>query len=247
MKKLKSLILTMCFMLAVSSTDIYATNRAIDYETTTSGTSSPPTAGGKTELDGKIGEWDPNDSDKPNFDDYDDDQSNIEGTIPGSDKYFTISVTVPLEMRFVVLPNSTNYRGSFYSPEYNIKNNGSKTVAVKVKNVTESSISSSISSDKAPLYVKKMVQGDNECQIELFLRAIDDKNKKDIQLYGDLTQLSEEERTLYDLEANETKKMKFYARMWDLPQYEVRKDEAEANFTLSLEFSVVTPSTVTTP
>lgn len=244
MKKLKSLILTMCFMIVVSSSNIYATNRAIHYQTTTSGTTSPPTASGKTELDGKIGEWDPNDSEKPNFDDSDD-PSNIEGTIPGSDKYFTISVTVPTNMNFAVLPNRDKYRGVFYSPEYFIKNNGSKTISVKVKNVTESSISSSISSDKDPLYVKKVVQGDGESQIELFLRAIDGNNKKDIKLYGDLTKLAEEEKTLYSLEANETKKMKLYADIWDLPWFESGKDEAEANFNLSLEFSVVTPSTTT--
>lgn len=244
MKKLKSLILTICFMIVVSSSNIYATNRAIQYETTTSGTTSPPTAGGKTELDGKIGEWDPNDSDRPNFDDYDDDPSNIEGTIPGSDKYFTISATVPISMEFIVLPNSHDYRGSFYSPEYTIKNNGSKTISVKVKNVINTT-KSSISSDKDPLYVKKVVQGDGESQIELFLRAIDGNNKKDIKLYGDLTQLAEEEKTLYSLEANETKQMKLYSDTWDLPWNESGKDEAEANFNLKLEFSVVTPSATT--
>lgn len=241
MKKSKSLILTTCFMIVVGSSNIYAINRAIDYDTTTSGTTSPPTAGGKTELDGKIGEWDPNDSDRPNFDGID--PSDIEGTIPGSDKYFTISVTVPTNMRFAVLPNTQLSRGSFYSPEYMIKNNGSKTITAKVKKMAQSQ--ETVDPNKAPLYVEKMVQGDNKSQIELFLRAIDGKNKKDIQLYGDLTQLTEEEKTLYNLEANEIKKMKFYARTWDLPQYEVRKDEAESNFTLSLEFSVVTPSTTT--
>lgn len=232
MKKLKSLILTMCFMIVVSSSNIYATNRAIQYETTTSGT---------TELDGKIGEWDPNDSDRPNFDGIE--GSDIEGTIPGSDDYFTISVTVPLEMRFVVLPNSTNYRGSFYSPEYNIKNNGSKTVAVKVKSMSQDT--TAISDDADPLYIDKMIQGDKKSQIELFLMAIDGAKRK-VRLY-DINLLSNEERTLCNLTANETKKVKFYSDKWDLPEYEVGKSEAKSDFNLTLEFSVATPSTVTTP
>lgn len=240
MKKLKSLILTMCFMIVVSSSNIYATNRAIQYQTTTSGTSSPPTAGGKTELDGKIGEWDPDDSEKPNFDGID--SSDIEGTIPGNDKYFTISVTTPLNMQFAVLPNSHQPFGSFFSPEYTIKNNGSKTIAVKVSGMTRTN---NTDPDKAQLFVERKVGGDGKSQIELFLRAIDGKNKKDIKLYDDITKLTEEEKTLYTLGANEIKKMKFYADTWDLPQYEAGKDEAESNFTLSLEFSVATPSTVT--
>lgn len=244
MKKLKSLILTICFMLAVSSTNIYATNRRIEYATTTSGTSSPPTASGKTELDGKIGEWDPDDSEKPNFDDYDD-PSNIEGTIPGSDKYFTISVTVPTNMQFAVFHNTQNYRGSFYCPEYNIKNNGSKTISVKVKDVEDNAVSS-ISSNRAPLYIGgNMIPGNNKAEMELFLTAIDGFNKKNIRLYDDMSVFNDEEKTLYTLQANETKQMKLYSDLWDLPQYEVGKDEAEANFTLSLEFSVATPSTVT--
>lgn len=238
MKKLKSLILTMCFMIVVSSSNIYATNRDIQYETTTSGTTSPPTAGGKTELDGKIGEWDPNDSDRPNFDGIED--SDIEGTIPGSDKYFTISVTTPLNMEFMVLHNSYNSMGSFYSPEYAIKNNGSKDISVKVKNISQDT---KIASDKAQLYIENRILGDGKSQIELFLRAIDGRNKKDIKLYDDITNLTEEEKTLYTLSANETKRMKFYANMWDLPQYETDKDSAESNFNLTLEFSVVTPST----
>lgn len=239
MKKLKSLILTMCFMIVVGSSNIYATNRAIDYDTT-SGTTSPPTAGGKTELDGKIGEWDPDDSEKPNFDGIDD--SDIEGTIPGDDDYFTISVTVPLEMNFVVLPSSSDYRGYFYSPEYNLKNNGSKTISVKVSSMNRDT--STPSQEKAILYVEKMIQGDDKAQIELFLTAIDGTRKKNIRLYN-IDSLSDEERTLYNLEANETKQMKFYSYKWDLPQHEVEKSEAGSNFSLGLEFSVVTPSTTT--
>ena len=241
MKKLKSLILTMCFMMVVGSSNTYATNRAIQYETTTSGTTSPPTATGKTELDGKIGEWDPNDSEKPDFSGID--SSDIEGTIPNSGDYYTISVTVPLEMNFTVLPSSYNPLGDFLSPEYNIKNNGSKTVRVKVKEILQWT-PYILEDNKTILYIDERVPKDKKAQMELSLISFDGNNIKDIPLY-DLESLGEEDKVLFKLGQNETKKMKFYSGTWDLPQYEVGKDEAEANFNLTLEFSVATPSTVT--
>lgn len=240
MKKLKSLILTICFMIVVSSSNIYATNRAIQYETTTSGTTSPPTAGGKTELDGKIGEWDPNDSEKPDFDGIG--SSDIEGTIPGNDKYFTISATVPISMEFMVLPNSHDYRGSFYSPEYTIKNNGSKTIAVKVNRMKQNTNNTDQSKDV--LYIEDVNSNDNRLQMELYLSDINTNNVKRIPLH-DLTSLNEEDKILFNLSQNETKKMKFDSDDWELPWVVSGKDEAETNFNLTLEFSVVTPSTVT--
>lgn len=240
MKKLKSLILTICFMIIVSSSNIYATNRAINYETTTSGTTSPPTASGKTELDGKIGEWDPDDSEKPNFDGIDD--SDIEGIIPGNDKYFTISATVPISMEFMVLPNSNDYRGSFYSPEYTIKNNGSKTIAVKVNRIQQNTNNTDQSKDV--LYIEDVNSNDNRLQMELYLSDINTNNVKRIPLH-DLTSLNEEDKILFNLSQNETKKMKFDSDDWELPWVVSGKDEAETNFNLTLEFSVVTPSTVT--
>lgn len=243
MKKLKSLILTICFMIVVSSSNIYATNRAIDYETTTSGTTSPATAGGKTELDGKIGEWDPNDLEKPNFDDYDD-SSDIEGTIPNSGEYFTISMTVPLSMEFVVIPHNKDEFGLFYSPEYCIKNNGSKNVTVKVANIDQSKVVND--PDKTKLYIEEENHHDNKTQMELMLTALDTPQEKHVNLY-DLTSLNEEQKTLCTLGANEVEKIKFDCDSWEIPKYASNKPEAETNFSLRFEFSVATPSTVTTP
>lgn len=245
MKKLRSLILTMCFMIVVSSSNIYATDRAIDYETTTSGTSSPPTASGKTELDGKIGEWDPNDPEKPNFDDYDDDQSNIEGTIPGSDKYFTISATVPLQMDFLVYPHSqASALGMFISPEYKIKNNGTKTISVKVKEIGQTT-GSQLFAKSDLLYIGEKIPNDGQTQIELVLTAIDGQTRKDIDLYrlGELQ--NEEDKKLFTLGTNEEKKIQLNSIDWELPNFEVGKDEVKSDFNMTLEFSVVTPSTVT--
>ena len=201
MKKLKSLILTMCFMMVVGISNVYATSRAIQYETTTSGTSSPPTAGGKTELDGQIGEWDPTDDSAPDFDGID--SSEIEGTIPGSDKYFTISATVPVSMEFIVLESNSSAFGLFYSPEYTIKNNGSKTLSVKVKEINQDITPSDPQKDV--LYIERKIPGDNKSQMELCLKAIEGNKEKDIPLY-DLRSLNDNQKTLYSLSANESKK-----------------------------------------
>ena len=80
--------------------------------------------------------------------------------------------------------------------------------------------------------------------MELCLKAIEGNKEKDIPLY-DLRSLNDNQKTLYSLSANESKKIKFDSDRWDLPWFESGKDEAEANFNLKLEFSVVTPSTVT--
>ncbi len=234
MKKLKSLILTMCFMIVVSTSNIYATNRAIHYQTTTSGTSSPPTASGKTELDGKIGEWDPNDSEKPDFSGID--SSDMEGTIPNSGDYYTISVTVPLEMNFMVLPYTQNPFGAFISPEYALKNNGSKTVTAKVRGMQQNTSSISVPQDEL-LYVDEKTPGDHKTQIELVLSAIDGQTRKDVNLY-EFDTLTDDEKVLYDLRANEEKKIQFNSDAWELPNFEVGKDEVQSNFNLSLEFSI---------
>ncbi len=90
----------------------------------------PVTKNESTILDGEIGEWDLELDDKPNFSDENLDE--IEGRIPNEDDYYTISVTVPVNMEFYVLPNSQLAFGSFYSPMYTIKNNGSKNISVSL-------------------------------------------------------------------------------------------------------------------
>lgn len=81
--KFKSLIL-LIFVLSTSrySLDIFAD---------TSSENSLVTENKSTILDGEIGEWDPEITDKPNFN-----KSNLEidGNIPNEENYYTISVTV---------------------------------------------------------------------------------------------------------------------------------------------------------
>ena len=82
-----------------------------------------------TILDGEIGEWDLEINNKPNFNE---EGLEVDGDIPQREDYYTISVTVPVNMEFYVLPNSQLAMGSFYSPTYTIKNNGSKSISVNL-------------------------------------------------------------------------------------------------------------------
>ena len=87
------------------------------------------TGNSNTILEGEIGLWDPHESDKPNFSGIAD--TDIEGKKPTEGEYFNvISVTVPIDMEFMVLPSSTSTFGSFYAPKYTIKNNSTDLKAV---------------------------------------------------------------------------------------------------------------------
>lgn len=188
-----------------------------------------------TILDGEIGEWDPNVTDSPDFSDVTD----IEGSTPNEGEYFTISVTVPIEMEFYVLPHSYLAFGSFYSPEYAIKNNGSKTVVAKINSFSMDN--SGESDTNAPLYIEKVVGGDSKTQMELGVRAIENLDSYGKTKEIDLTEihtLSDEEKILYELQANEDKKVKFISENWELPQFESNKKTASSSYIAGFEFSI---------
>ncbi|MCZ6913078.1 MAG: hypothetical protein O7C59_00070, partial [Rickettsia endosymbiont of Ixodes persulcatus] len=116
-KKIKCLILACALFITIAPLNVFS-------ETVNSDQSKS----GQVELDGKIGEWDPGNEDQPNFDE---EGLEIEGEKPSEGEYFTISVTVPVNMEFTVFPHTNMAFGYFYSPEYTVKNNGSKEIDVK--------------------------------------------------------------------------------------------------------------------
>ena len=184
-----------------------------------------------TTLDGQIGEWDPN-----RFEEITD----IEGNIPQEGEYKTISVTVPFEMEFMVLHNSQSAIGSFYSPIYKIKNNGSKELNVKVKEFSMDE-TFDYGEDYAKLYVEKINRQDNKTQLELKISAIEDLVFDSVIKSIDLTELNsltEDEKILYTLRQNETKRVKFSSNNWELPQYVEKKTKAKSDFDLIFEFSI---------
>lgn len=249
--KFKNLIL-LIFVLSINkySLDIFAdTPDGTSNDIPTIETSSPNTTNtqdNSTILDGEIGEWDPNLDDNPDFDNEDIDE--IDGHKPQDDEYYTISVTVPLDMEFYVLPNSQLALGSFYSPIYTIKNNGSKNISVAINSfVQENDVQNNVDSDAAPLYVEKLNDKDGKTQMELKMCAIDkldvwSKVSKEIDL-TEINELQDTDKELYVLSANETKGIKFSSERWELPQNEAHKDKAISNFRAGFVFSVVRPET----
>ena len=242
--KFKILILLMCFIsINQYSLNVFADTPSDDIPSvntpSTENTNSPTNKNNSsTVLDGEIGEWDPTLDDNPDFNNPELDE--IDGHIPTENEYYTISVTVPLNMEFMVLPNSQSAFGNFYSPVYTIKNNGSKKISVNLSSFErQNNIASS--NDTTPLYVEQINPTDNKTQMELRMCAIEDLNDGRINKEIDLTKLSTlspQDKELYVLNSNQEKGIKFAADDWELPQFASNKETAMSNFTSSFVFSI---------
>lgn len=185
-----------------------------------------------TILDGEIGEWDPGISDKPNFNDT---EVEVDGKLPEEGKYYTISVTVPLNMEFIALNHNT-----FYSPVYTIKNNGSKNISVKLSGFSREENTTLNDENTVPLYVEEVNRDDNITQIELKMCTIEDLNNSvKVNKEIDLTNLTEETE-LYRLSANQKKGVTFDSKRWDIPKINSENGKATSNFICNFIVSIVT-------
>ncbi|MDU7536912.1 MAG: hypothetical protein E7K67_07925 [Peptostreptococcaceae bacterium] len=185
-----------------------------------------------TILDGEIGEWDPGISDKPNFNDT---EVEVDGKLPEEGKYYTISVTVPLNMEFIALNHNT-----FYSPVYTIKNNGSKNISVKLSTFSRKKNTTLNDENTVPLYVEKVNRDDNRTQIELKMCTIEDLNNSvKVNKEIDLTNLTEETE-LYRLSANQKKGVTFDSKRWDIPKITSENGKATSDFICNFIVSIVT-------
>ena len=224
--KLKYLIFVLALFIANTPYCAFASN------TVNNGTTQQNE---NTILDGEIGWWDPNNSDSPDFDQATD----IEGTLPIEGEYLTISVTVPINMEFYVLPHSQLAFGSFFSPEYTIKNNGSRAVVAKINSFSVDDYSETATN--TPLYIEEVIGGDGRTQMELGMFAVGNLDLDGNQKKVDLTQidtLNEDEKILCEIKSNEVKKVKFTSENWELPQYESKKDTASSSYIAGFEFSI---------
>lgn len=230
MRKIKFKI--MLILISIISINKYSLD--IFADTVSRNTQNTP-VNNTTILDGEIGEWDPTLNDKLDFSKHE-----VDGKIPNTVEYYTISVTVPLNMEFMVLPNSQSAFGNFYSPVYTIKNNGSKKISVNLSSFErQNNIASS--NDTTPLYVEQINPTDNKTQMELRMCAIEDLNDGRINKEIDLTKLatlSPQDKELYVLNSNQEKGIKFAADDWELPQFASNKENAMSNFTSSFVFSI---------
>lgn len=225
----------------------------------TTGGSSTPNSNGNVDkvesanpevrLDGAIGPWEPNSSDMPNFNGVSD--GDIIGTKPSDDKLFKISVTVPLNMNFVIVnenKNGSSPFGKFVSPYHSITNNGTYPLNVSLNSFTradESSNSSGIartntSSKDTKLYVEEPQAGNNKVQMRLSLnydRPQQGTYLKTIDLHTLNKNRTSEESKLGEIGSNETARIYYRSDLWETPFSEGITTDVASNFNLILSFS----------
>ena len=222
---------------------------------TTGGSSTPNSNGNvdkvesanpEVELDGAIGPWEPNSSDMPNFNGVA--EGDIIGTEPSDDKLFKISVTVPLNMDFVIVnenKNGSSPFGKFVSPYHSITNNGTYPLNVSIKSFDTARASNS-SGDGASiinteqvetLYVEEPRSNDGKVQMRLSLnydRTQQGTYLKTIGLHN-LSQTTD--KTLGEIGSNETARIYYRSDLWETPKSENKTTDVVSNFNLILSFS----------
>lgn len=222
---------------------------------TTEGSSNPNSNGNvdkvesanpEVELDGAIGPWEPNSSDMPNFNGVA--NGDIIGSKPSDDKLFKISVTVPLNMNFVIVnenENGSSPFGKFVSPYHSITNNGTYPLNVSIKSFDTARASNS-SGDGASiinteqvetLYVEEPRSNDGKVQMRLSLNYDRPQQGTYLKTIG-LHNLSEAtDKTLGEIGSNETARIYYRSDLWETPKSENKTTDVVSNFSLILSFS----------
>lgn len=187
---------------------------------------------GGVELEGMIGDWDPREGGlSKKLNDLND--TEITGVRAKEGEYFTIAATVPINMEFGVYPNSTNVvMGYFYSPQYRITNNGSKTLDVKI------GFEKGKESDpEKTLFIDKPTRYNGKVEIDLCLSY----TQKGIEKRVDLTEdLSDKINWKYmgGLTSNEEAIVTFKADSWEPIEWEATvRNSVESSGRLIFEFS----------
>ena len=210
---------------------------------------SPEPVDNKVELDGAIGPWEPNSSDMPNFNGVAD--GDIIGTKPSDDKLFKISVTVPLNMDFMIvnrLENGGSFYGKFVSPYHSITNNGTYPLNVSLNSFTRvnesnnsaSSARTDSSTKDTKLYIREPEAGNNKVEMRLSLnydRPQQGTYLKTINLNSENTNRTSEENKLGEIGSNETARIYYRSDLWETPKSEGITEDVVSNFNLILSFS----------
>ena len=225
---------------------------------TTEGSSTPNSNGNvdkvesanpEVELDGAIGPWEPDNKDMPNFDNIQD--GDLIGTKPSDDKLFKISVTVPLNMDFMIvnrLENGGSFYGKFVSPYHSITNNGTYPLNVSLNSFTRvnesnnsaSSARTDSSTKDTKLYIREPEAGNNKVEMRLSLnydRPQQGTYLKTIDLHTLNTNRTSEENKLGEIGSNETARIYYRSDLWETPKSEGIETDVVSNFNLILSFS----------
>lgn len=225
---------------------------------TTGGSSTPNSNGNvdkvesanpEVELDGAIGPWESGKDGMPNFENIE--SGDLIGEKPSEENLFKISVTVPLNMDFVIVnenENGSSPFGKFVSPYHSITNNGTYPLNVSLNSFTradETSNSSGTartnsSSKDTKLYVQEPQAGNNKVEMRLSLnydRPQQGTYLKTINLNSENTNRTSEENKLGEIGSNETARIYYRSDLWETPKSEGIETDVVSNFNLILSFS----------
>ena len=222
---------------------------------TTGGSSTPNSNGNvdkvesanpEVELDGAIGPWESGKDGMPNFENIE--SGDLIGEKPSEENLFKISVTVPLNMDFVIVnenENGSSPFGKFVSPYHSITNNGTYPLNVSIKSFDTARASNS-SGDGASiinteqvetLYVEEPRSNDGKVQMRLSLNYDRPQQGTYLKTIG-LHNLSEAtDKTLGEIGSNETARIYYRSDLWETPASEGITTDVASNFNLILSFS----------
>ena len=222
---------------------------------TTGGSSTPNSNGNvdkvesanpEVELDGAIGPWESGKDGMPNFENIE--SGDLIGEKPSEENLFKISVTVPLNMNFVIVnenENGSSPFGKFVSPYHSITNNGTYPLNVSIKSFDTARASNS-SGDGASiinteqvetLYVEEPRSNDGKVQMRLSLNYDRPQQGTYLKTIG-LHNLSEAtDKTLGEIGSNETARIYYRSDLWETPKSENKTTDVVSNFSLILSFS----------
>lgn len=225
---------------------------------TTGGSSTPNSNGNvdkvesanpEVELDGAIGPWESGKDGMPNFENIE--SGDLIGEKPSEENLFKISVTVPLNMNFVIVnenENGSSPFGKFVSPYHSITNNGTYPLNVSLNNFTRvnesnnsaSSARTDSSTKDTKLYIREPEAGNNKVEMRLSLnydRPQQGTYLKTIDLHTLNKNRTSEENKLGEIGSNETARIYYRSDLWETPKSEGITEEVVSNFNLILSFS----------
>ena len=223
---------------------------------TTGGSSTPNSNGNvdkvesanpEVELDGAIGPWESGKDGMPNFENIE--SGDLIGEKPSEENLFKISVTVPLNMNFMIVSDDPiRFTGKFICPYYYITNNGTYPLDVSFESFdkvtsnssTDGLLSISNSEQVAPLYIEEPVARDGKVEMRLSLnydRPQQGTYLKTINLHTLNESTTSEEKQLGEIGSNETARIYYRSDLWETPASEGITEDVVSNFNLILSFS----------
>lgn len=196
------------------------------------------------ELDGVIGQWEPDNNELPNFSEFED--SNLQGSKPTKGNYFTISATVPLQMDFLIKnenENGSSPYGKFITAYYKVKNNGSYPLYIEVESFEDAEstrTSDLLEGELKKLYVQEPEKNNGKVEMRLHLTYDRPSNSylNTVDLHSFNKNAKVAMRTLGTIDPNEEARLYYGSDLWETPKSENVQTGVESTFKLKLAFSL---------